>query len=793
MEYQWPKPPDRHVIGTSHTRVDGPDKSSGRSKYTYDATPKGLLAGAILRAPYANARLVSVDTSAAEAMPGVKAVAVLQKPGSTVIRWVGDEVVGVAAVDQGAAADALKAIKVQWEPLPHFVDDFTEPPQNIPEDTGPVSMEDLVGMFSNQVPESQMAAAIQKRGVDFAVTPEMLQRAQGEGAGPALVNALKNAQQKPPSTGPKVPYHPSQASTTGDPEKAFASAGAVSEGIYGIPVITHCCLETHGAVAGWTAPDHIDLQISTQSVSDMPGQLSRGLKQYGIEIPPTNIHMHQQNVGGGFGSKFAADRWSSAAALLSKKAGGAPVKIMLDRRAELEVAGMRPSAYARVKVAADKDGKLVAWDSRSWSTGGPTGGGAMPVPYVFRDIPNVRTQHTAIDTNQGPSRAWRAPNHPQAAVLTMCPIEDLAAKLNMDPYDLLLKNLDLTQRSREYGEELPIAEKLMGWKQRCHPRGDKTPGPVKRGLGLSIHTWGGRGHESHCDMTVHSDGAVEMRMATQDLGTGTRTAILMVISEALGIPVEAITLKIGDTNYPQSGGSGGSTTIGGVSSAARRASVDAINQIFEKVAPALNSTPAQWEAVNGQIRVKGSSKGLSWKEACAKLGPSGVTTQGVNWRQPSRNKPDLTNAGVGGVQMADVSVDTETGIVRVNRMVAVQDCGLIVNMETAKSQVYGALIMGISYSLFEEKIMDRPTGIMLNPNMEFYRLAGYGDIPELIVHMMTGPGYDDRGVIGLGEPPVISPGACISNAVANAIGVRVPFLPLTPDRVLTALEQGGRA
>ena len=139
--------------------------------------------------------------------------------------------------------------------------------------------------------------------------------------------------------------------------------------------------------------------------------------------------------------------------------------------------------------------------------------------------------------------------------------------------------------------------------------------------------------------------------------------------------------------------------------------------------------------------------------------------------------------------MADVSVDIETGIVRVNKIVAVQDCGLVINLKTAESQCYGALIMGISYALFEEKIMDPTTGRMLNPNMEFYRLAGYGDIPELVVHMMTGPGYDERGVIGLGEPPVVSPGAAISNAVANAIGVRVPFLPITPDRVLAALQQ----
>ncbi|HLQ00517.1 MAG TPA: molybdopterin cofactor-binding domain-containing protein, partial [Candidatus Limnocylindria bacterium] len=134
-----------------------------------------------------------------------------------------------------------------------------------------------------------------------------------------------------------------------------------------------------------------------------------------------------------------------------------------------------------------------------------------------------------------------------------------------------------------------------------------------------------------------------------------------------------------------------------------------------------------------------------------------------------------------------------TGIVRMEKMVAVQDCGLIIDLKTAESQVHGAMIMGVTYALYEEKIMDRQTGRCLNPDMEFYKLAGIGDIGELVVHMMTGPGYDDRGVIGLGEPPTISPGAAISNAVANAIGVRVPELPLTADRVLAALEKGGAA
>jgi len=150
----------------------------------------------------------------------------------------------------------------------------------------------------------------------------------------------------------------------------------------------------------------------------------------------------------------------------------------------------------------------------------------------------------------------------------------------------------------------------------------------------------------------------------------------------------------------------------------------------------------------------------------------------------------LGSSGVGGVEMADVNVDTETGIVKINKMVCAQDCGLIIDLKTAESQCYGALIMGITYALFEQKIMDDVTGRMLNPDMEFYKLAGIGDIGELVVHMMTGPGYDERGTIGLGEPPVISPGAAISNAVANAIGVRVSTIPITPEKVLAALEKG---
>ena len=781
-DYAWPDAQHRTLIGARVTRVDAPAKVSGQAKYTYDVHRPGMLYGKVFRSPYAHAKVVSIDTSAAEKMPGVKAIHIVQGPGST-IHWAGDDIVAVAAVDEPAAEDAVRAIKVKFQQLPHLVSD-AEPPKGSAQEEGPLSVDAIDDMLDNQVPANQMVSTIQRDGLIKKASEEDLTMLKADGATDAVLEAVRSATLHPEASAkPPSNYQKAAAQTVGDPDKAFAEADAVSEGMYGIPVITHCCLESHGSISEWTDNEHLFTHISTQNLSGIPGQMAEPLK-----IPATNIRVHQDNIGGGFGSKFSPDRWGIFTAEVSRKAGGKPVRIMLERDTELKVAGARPSAYARVKVAAKKDGTLVAWQSNSWGTGGPGGGGMPPIPYVFR-VPNQRQEHTAIRNNIGPARAWRAPNHPQAAVLTMCALDDLAAKLNLDPVEFFGKNLNLTQqRENTYREELSIASDLMGWKQKWHPRGQNASGNTARGVGLSFHTWGGRGHASDCDLTIHPDGSVDLKMGSQDLGTGTRTCILMVAADTLGIPMDAIQLQIGDTTYPPSGGSGGSTTIGGVTSSTRRACVDARDALFAKVAPALNVPSDQLECVNGKVIVKGdASRFLSWKEACSKLAVMPVTMRGKN---PDKNKPpDLTNSGVGGVQMAEVEVDTDTGIVKVKKMVAVQDCGLVIDLKTAESQCYGALIMGISYSLFEEKVMDPATGRMLNADMEFYRLAGLNDIPELVVHMMTGKGYDERGVIGLGEPPVISPGAAISNAVANAIGVRVPSLPLTPDRVLIALEQ----
>ena len=709
-DYHWPPADRRALIGKRIKRIDGPQKSSGRAKYSYDINRPGMLWGKMSTCPYAHAKVIKIDTSAAEAMPGVKGVVTIVPEGQEVF-WAGQEIVAVAADTEERAEAAADAVKIEYQQLLYLVAD-TNPQQ----------------------------------------------------AGAQYSKQLSN----------KV---------TGDPDNAFQHADAISEGEYGVPVITHCCLETHGHVTEWQGED-LTVWSSTQAVSGMASEFVDGLGQQGIKIPANNIHVITQYMGGGFGSKFAADSWGIACAQLSKKTGR-PVKMMLERDHELMVAGCRPSMHAHVKVGAKRDGTLIAWDSNAWGTEGPTAEGSPDLPYVLQ-VPNLRAKYTGILTNIGPARAWRAPNHPQMALITNSAMEDLAAKLNMDPVDFYLKNIDLAgPHAKIYRDEFPIAAKLMDWKTKWHPRAQGGSGPIKRGLGLSIHTWGGRGNPNNAQVVIHPDGSVETNMGSQDLGTGTRTVINIVTAETLGLPLEGVKVNIGDNRYPPAAGSGGSVTVSSVSTSTRMAATNALNELLAKVAPSLGTTPDKLEAWNGRIQVIGDpSKSIPWKQACAKLGAASITGTG-------RTNNALMSSGVGGVQMSEVEVDTETGIVRMVKHVAVQDCGLVIDVKTAESQVYGASIMGICYAIYEEKIMDQPTGRCLNANMEFYKLATIADIGEIVVHMMQGPGYDERGTIGLGEPPVISPGAAISNAVANAIGVRVPELPLTPDRVLAALGKAG--
>ena len=604
--------------------------------------------------------------------------------------------------------------------------------------------------------------AVRKIKVDYEVLPHLVKEED-----------LSKAGERAKAAGEKL---------VGDPDKAFQEAEAVSEGQYGIPVVTHCCLETHGQIIQWQG-DQVNVWPSTQDVTHYAGSLAPNLK-----VPIANIHVKQDHIGGGFGSKFAPDSWGEVGARLSQKAGGRPVMLFLERATEQMIAGNRPSAYAKIKIAGKKDGTVTAWQSDSWATGGFTGGGSPPLPYIIDTIPNQRLHHTAVSVNAGPNRAWRAPNNQQAAYLTCSALEDFAAKIGMDPMEVFNKNVAYAPSARveTYRFQLQKAAEIADWKKLWHPRGQGGSGVMKRGLGLGFSAWGGGGHQSQCRTTIHADGSVLVEIGTQDLGTGTRTIITQVAAETLGLPMGAIKLMIGSNDLPPDSASGGSTTVGGVSSSTRKAAVNALAKLFEVAAPALGVQPDQLEAMDGHICVKDNpDKSLTWQAACRKLGIGKISEMGEN---NQRNPMGLNSSGAAGIQIADVSVDTETGLVKMNRYVAVQDCGMIINPWLAQSVVYGAIIMGIGTALYEERVMDQQTGRMLNPDMEFYKLAGIDDIGEIVVHLDIREENDKRGVIGLGEPPAVAICAAVGNAVANAIGVRVPNIPMTPAHVLAALE-----
>jgi xanthine dehydrogenase YagR molybdenum-binding subunit len=696
----------RKVMGKPVRRLDGPQKAAGRAKYSSDKKLPGMIFASYLTSPHAHARIVAIDTSAAENTTGVRAVHVISTAGKE-IQWQGTEIAAVAADTEDIARDAVRRIKVDYDVLPHFVD------------------------------AENLAAA----------------GARGKAAGEVV---------------------------QGDPDNSLRSAEVVSDGTYGIPIATHCCMEPHGCVIQWK-DDQILAWVSTQYITGWAGTLAPNLK-----VPAANIKVLMDYVGGGFGSKFSPGAWAEIGAILSKKAGGRPVKIFLERDMELQVAGHRPAAYSKIKIAGSKDGTISAWQSDTWASGGFPGSGTPPLPYVYAKIPNQRMNHVSVSTNVAGSQAWRAPNNQQASYLTCCAIEDFAAKAGVDPMQVFHRNAGLTARPEVYRSQFEKAAEISDWKKLWKPRGAQT-GTLRRGLGMAVNAWAGAGHACTARTTIHADGSVVLEMATQDLGTGTRTVMTQVAAETLGLPMSQIKLVIGDNALPPGGSSGGSTTVGGVSSATRKSSINALAKLFEAVAPSWQAQPDELEAVDGQVRVKGKpGQSMSWAEACRKIGPGGkIQETGAN--EP-RNPMGLNTGGAAGVQVADVSVDIETGLVRINRFVAVQDCGLVVNPRLAESQVHGAVIMGISTALFEERITDNNTGRMLNADMEFYKLAGIRDVGEIVVHLDIREVHDQRGVIGLGEPPAIGICAAVGNAVANAIGMRVPNIPMTPIHVLNTLE-----
>jgi xanthine dehydrogenase YagR molybdenum-binding subunit len=541
----------------------------------------------------------------------------------------------------------------------------------------------------------------------------------------------------------------------GEVEKAFSECAAVVEGFFTTPVQIHHPMETHGNTVSWTE-DGVTAWASTQGITSVRDGLASNLK-----LEQSQVRVICEFMGGGFGAKFGPGVEGALAAQLSREAK-APVRLMLTRFDQALAVGNRPSSFQKVKLGAAADGKLLAYELEACGTAGIGGGAAtegggggfnLPAPYIY-PVPNVRVKTTGIAVNAGAARAFRAPNHPPASFGMESIMDELAVKLGMDPVELRLKNDASEIRQREY----KLGAERFGWKEKYRKPGS-SPGVIKVGVGCAGATWGGGGNRNtRAEVQINPDGSVEVRCGVQDLGTGTNTLMAVVAAEVFGLEPELITPKLGDTRYPPGPGSGGSTTAASTAPA-----------VFDACTNALAELQKQTGVEN--------ARGENWAAACKKLGLTPLVVAG-QWQQ------GLSASGAGGVQFAEVAVDTEIGLVTVKRITCVQDCGLIVNQLTTESQINGGIIMGIGYALYEERIMDGTTGVLLNPNFETYKVSGLADTPEIDVVLLNMP---ERGVIGVGEPATIPTAAAIANAVANALGVRVSSLPITPARVLAAL------
>ncbi len=553
----------------------------------------------------------------------------------------------------------------------------------------------------------------------------------------------------------------------GDVKKGFRQADVVVERTYKIRVQHHNSLETHGCVAKWEG-DELYVWDSTQGVHGTRGGLARH-----FDMPENKVHVITHHMGGGFGSKFGPKSYNFVAAKLAKKAG-VPVKLMLDREEEYFATPFRPSSVQKLKIGAKKDGTLTAFEMDSYGSGGIGGGAGVPQPYVY-SIPNYKVSHKDIHINSTNAGPMRAPGHPTANFAMESLMDELAEKLGMDPLVLRQKNDPNQTRQKEF----KIGAEKAGWDKR-KPSGSGN-GTKKRGLGVGAGRWGGGGNDdTKAIVSIYPDSTVEVKIGTQDIGVGTRSIVAGIVAEELSLDISQITPLIGESDYPFAPASGGSTTAPSISPAIKLAAEKAKEKLITKLASHYDVTKDKISLADGQAIVQGAKENkVPWKEVCAILDGQPISEL-ESWGE------GLSTHGTAGCQFAEVEVDTETGEVKVLKMTAVQDCGLVLNQLTAKNQVQGAIIGEVGYTLYENRLFDQEKGVIVTADMENYKIPGALEMPEFDVTMMD---ESHRGVIGLGEPPAIPGIGAIANAIANATGARVYELPITPDKVLMAIAK----
>tara|TARA_B100000686_G_scaffold354900_1_gene468067 strand:+ start:1236 stop:3551 length:2316 start_codon:yes stop_codon:yes gene_type:complete len=743
------------VIGTRPIRHDGTDKVTGRAVYGGDVQLPGLLYGQVLRSPHGHARIKSIDTTKAEALEGVRAVVTglgdlpLTEGDETVdlgegpaklkymrdnvlatdkVLYRGHAVAGVAATSLHIAEEALGLIDVEYEVLPSY---------------------------------TNVLDAMKKDAV--------------------LLHEDLTTEEFGDNTGTKSNIASHNQDKLGDISKGFDEAEFVAEYEVNTATVHQGYIEPHNGTASWSLDGNLTIWTSTQGSFTARGQLGAVL-----DVPVQKVKVVPQEIGGGFGGKIPI-YLEPVAALLSRKTGH-PVKIIMTRADCFEGTGPTPGSYVRVKMGADKNGKLTAAEAYiAFEAGGfpgsPVFAAAMCV-FSCYDIPNCLVDSFDVVTNKPRSFAYRAPGSTHVAFATEKVMDDLAAQLAKDPVEFRLQNIAVEGTRRSDGVVYPrigAKECLEVVRDHVHYK-SPLQGP-NRGRGVALGYWFNIGFKSAVTATVNNDGSINLVEGSTDIG-GSRTSISMQFAETLGIRAEDINPQVVDTNsIGFTDVTGGSRVTYATGWAAHDAAIDVKNKMLDRAAILWEVDISEVDYENGVFRTKDGAKRLTFEQLSEKLGETGGPVIGAASVDP--------NAGVGGsfsANIVDVEVDPETGKVSILRFTAIQDAGKAIHPSYVEGQMQGGSVQGIGWALNEEYFYTEG-GTMANSTFLDYRIPTALDLPmiDTVIVEVPNPGHP-FGVRGVGEANIAPPPAAISAAITDATGVQLCDLPMRPDRIVSAIK-----
>jgi xanthine dehydrogenase YagR molybdenum-binding subunit len=713
------------VVGKPIDRVDGRLKVTGGARYAYERQQNNVLYGFVVEASIGKGRIRSVDTRAAEKAPGVVLVLTHQN-----------------APAQGTGNHREAQPVLTGAQVTHYGQ--------------PVAF-----VVAESFEEARAAAYLVEIKYDLA-------------AGKYALRAnLREARVPRPSDGQPAD------SAVGDFAGAFASAPVQLDVTYTTPLQSHAMMEPHATLATWEG-DKLTLHTANQMLNQGQQVIATTLK-----IPVENIRLISPFIGGGFGGKL----WVNADAILAAIAARQlkrPVKVALTRQQIFHVTTHRSDTIQRLRLGTDRDGRILAIGHDVFSGNLPSEpiyeGAALQTRTLYAG-PNRLTRHRLAPLDVPVASSMRAPGESVGLMALECAMDELAEKLNLDPIDLRVRN----EPSEDPEKHIPFSSRHLiacmqegarrfGWDKRNQKPGQVRDGRWLVGMGMAAATRGNPLLLSKANVRLDPDGAATVRMAMTDIGTGTYTILAQIAAEMLGLPVERVRVELGDTNFPQAAGSGGSWGAGSSGSAL----FDACNSLRQKLARAAGMNPGAARFADGSISSGEQSRKLT------DLVGSGMDADGEI--RPGRNNKDFSQQSY-GAHFAEVGVDMDTGEVRVRRMLGVFTAGRVLNAKTARSQAIGGMVFGIGAALEEGMTLDARFGYFVNRDLAEYLVPVHADIPAIDAIFLAE--LDDRSnplkSKGIGELGICGAGASLNNAVYNACGVRVRDYPITLDKLLSGL------